>query len=245
MKPHSTFLPNIPNPSILTFEKVVLRDIVKVESERRRVYHNLSKKERDSLRNLKSRSDLIVKQADKGGGLVLLNKVDYESEIFKQLGDTTAYSKLSTVATTRFSNVLRTIFHEGLAMEYITKDLKNFMLNEFPRTPVFYALPKIHKPGFPPSGRLIVAVQQSLHEPVSRYIDSILQPFVRQTRSFLLDTTVFITKIEGVSIPPASLILSFDVVSLYTNIPHEELRLTLQETFEKREHLHPPHALFT
>lgn len=104
----------------------------------------------------------------------------------------------------------------------------------------FYVLPKIHKPGFPPAGRPIVAAQQSLHEPVSRYIDSILQPFVRQTRYFLLDTTDFITKIEGVNIPVASLILSFDVVSLYTSIPHEELRLTLQEVFEKWEHPHPP-----
>lgn len=42
------------------------------------------------------------------------------------------------------------------------------------------------------------------------------------------------------SIPAASLVLSFDVISLYTNIPHDELRVTLQEIFDFREHLHPP-----
>lgn len=135
MKPHSTFVPNIANPSILTFEKVVLRDISTVERQCRRGYYNHSKEERDSLYNLKSKRNLIVKQADKGGGLVILNKSDYESEVFKQLGDATAYSKLPTDPTARFGNILRTILQEGLAMEYITKDLINFMLNDFPRTP--------------------------------------------------------------------------------------------------------------
>lgn len=44
---------------------------------------------------------------------------------------------------------------------------------------------------------------------------------------------------EGVSIPEDSLILSLDVVLLYTNIPHEELRNVLQETLDTREVLHP------
>lgn len=117
----------------------------------------------------------------------------------------------------------------------------NFVFNMHPRTSVFYVLPKIHKPGFPPAGRPIVVVQDSLHKPVSRNIDSILQPFVRKTQSFLLDTTDFINKIERTVIPATSLILSFDVVSLYTNIPHDELRrTTLQECFNKREILHHP-----
>lgn len=105
---------------------------------------------------------------------------------------------------------------------------------------MFYVLPKIHKPGFPPAGRPIVAAQGCLHEPVSRCIDSFLQPFVQKTGSFLQDTTDFINKVEGTSISNSSLILSFDVISLYTNVPHEELRMVLQEVFDKREILHPP-----
>lgn len=85
-----------------------------------------------------------------------------------------------------------------------------------------------------------MAAQGSLHEPVSQYIDSLLQSYVRKTPTFLLDTTDFIRKIEGTAIPTDSLILSFDVVLLYTNIPHDELRSTLQEVFESRESPHSP-----
>lgn len=81
-----------------------------------------------------------------------------------------------------------------------------------------------------------------VHKPVSQYIDSLLQPYVRRTPTFLLDTTDFIRKIEGTSIPPDSLIFSFDVVSLYINIPHDELRTTLQEVFASHESP-PPHFL--
>lgn len=93
---------------------------------------------------------------------------------------------------------------------------------------------------FPPAGRPKVGSQGFLHEPVSKYIDFIIQPFVKRITSFLQDTTDFINKIEGRHIPSSSLILSFDVVSLYTNIPHEELREVLQDIFNKRETQHPP-----
>lgn len=120
------------------------------------------------------------------------------------------------------------ILQEGLSLDYIDMSLMKFLFNDFPRTPVFYVLPKIHKLGFPPLGRPILAAQGSLHEPISKYIDSFLQPFVKRTRIFIQDTTDFINKVEGVIISSSSLILSFDVVSLYTNILHEELREVLQ-----------------
>lgn len=42
-------------------------------------------------------------------------------------------------------------------MDYITKDLSDFLINEHPWVSVFYILPKVHKPGFPPVGHPIVA----------------------------------------------------------------------------------------
>lgn len=36
------------------------------------------------------------------------------------------------------------------------------------------------------------------------------------------------------------MLLSFDVVSLYTNIPHDELRAVLQDIFDSKENPFPP-----
>lgn len=77
-------------------------------------------------------------------------------------------------------------------------------------------------------------------EPVSQYIDCILQPFVKKTSTYIQDTLDFIRKVEGIEIVSGSILLSLDVVALYTNIPHEELRETLREIFESREELLPP-----
>lgn len=58
--------------------------------------------------------------------------------------------------------------------------------------------------------------------------------------SFLLVMREFIRKVEGMAIPPTLLLLSLDVVSLYTSIPHEDIRITIQETLESRDITHPP-----
>lgn len=50
----------------------------------------------------------------------------------------------------------------------------------------------------------------------------------------------FINKIEEVAVPEGSLIISLDVTSLYTSIPHAELRNVLQDVLDSRENLHPP-----
>lgn len=125
-------------------------------------------------------------------------------------------------------------------MDFINKDLSEFLIKPHPRVPIFYILPKIHKPGFPLVGRPIMAAQNSLHESVSQYIDHILQPFVRKIPTFIQDTTYFIRKVEGILIPSGSMLLSLDVVALYTNIPHEELRETLRDVFDRRDNLVPP-----
>lgn len=170
-KTRSTFVPVVNEPAIVTFEKVVLRDVAALEQQQRRSGNNFNRQDRQILANISSNKDIIIKPADKGGGLVILDKKDYISEVYRQLRDETFYLKLDGDPTGRFSNILKVILHEGLALDYIDQDLMKFLFSEYPRTPVFYVLPKIHKPGFPPAGRPIVAAQGSLHERVSKYID--------------------------------------------------------------------------
>lgn len=233
-KPKSTFTPNVSVHSIQTFEKVVMRDIKMTESKRFKYKFNLSMQEKEALVKLANDGEIIIKQADKGGSIVILDRKDYEFEVLRQLNDATAYVKLSGDPTKSFLNSLKVTIREGLALDYISKELSDFLINEYPRVRVFYVLPKVHKPGFPPLGHPIVTAQGSLHEPVSQYIDSILQPFVHKFSTYLKDATDFIKKIEGSSVPEEALLLSFDVVSLYTNIPHEELRAILQNIFDSR-----------
>lgn len=84
----------------------------------------------------------------------------------------------------------------------------------------FYLLPKIHKPGNP--GRPIVSGIGTVTEPLSCYVDSLIHNIPPTFSSYLKDTNHFLTDIIDLDIPDGSLLVTMDVTSLYTNIPHED-----------------------
>ena len=93
----------------------------------------------------------------------------------------------------------------------------------------FYMLPKIHKPGV--TGRPIISGCNSPTANLSRYIDHYLKPIVRNISSYIQDTTHFlrILKEYDGKVPSEALLVTFDVKSLYTNIPTDlGIEYTLQ-----------------
>ena len=90
-----------------------------------------------------------------------------------------------------------------------------------PKAGRFYLLPKIHKAGNP--GRPIVSANGHPTEKISEFVDLHLQPHVHSLPSYLQDTTDFLRKQDAMGpLPPETLLVSMDVTSLYTNIPHED-----------------------
>ncbi len=83
-------------------------------------------------------------------------------------------------------------------------------------------LPKIHKPGIP--GRPIISGWGSPTCNLSKYIDYYLKPIVRHIPSYIQDTTHLLRTLKQYDgqIPPESLLVTFDVRSLYTNIRNED-----------------------
>ena len=55
---------------------------------------NISVEENNSLKNLAARSDIIIKKADKGGKIVVMDKNIYIQNCLNQLSDTIFYKKL-------------------------------------------------------------------------------------------------------------------------------------------------------
>ena len=73
---------------------------------------------------------------------------------------------------------------------------------------------------FPP-GTPIVSVVGTVTEYISSFIDSILQRLMQYIPSYITDTTEFTNKLaRGKTIPPEVLLVTMDVTSLHTNIPH-------------------------
>lgn len=121
-----------------------------------------------------------------------------------------------------------------------------FLTTNHPVTPVIYILPKVHKTLVKPPGRPIVACNDSLMEPL--YVDRILRPLVVQLPSYLRDTNDFIEQLSNVHIDCETqdiFLTTMDVVSLYTNIPHDKGIVAIEHFLNERTDKTPPTQFLT
>lgn len=89
-----------------------------------------------------------------------------------------------------------------------------------PLTPRIYGLPKIHKEGAP--HRPIVNIIRGPTYLLAKYLAQKLKPLVGLTESFVKDSSSFVNELKGIMIDLDDILVIFDVVSLYTNIPINE-----------------------
>ncbi|CAJ0921194.1 unnamed protein product [Ranitomeya imitator] len=153
-----------------------------IETHKLHTSTNLSTPDFQALQTLRTDNEIVIKPADKGGAIVIMNKSDYTQEIHRQLSDNTVYRLLPTDPTTMIRNLIKETLDpyvekgviDGKTQEYLTKD--------FPITPVFYILPKIHKNLEHPPGRPIVASTESILSPLAIFLEKILTPLTKSAR---------------------------------------------------------------
>ena len=101
--------------------------------------------------------------------------------------------------------------------EFIDNKLYYYLKPTDSRAPRFYAQPKIHKPGVPICP--IVSYSGSPLYNLNKYIAKILKDYVKNENSNAKNPSMFSKYIRNVPIEDDKIMVSFDVTSLYTNIP--------------------------
>ncbi|CAJ0955525.1 unnamed protein product [Ranitomeya imitator] len=223
----SSFMPPKNSPPIETFISLVERDICGFHRDLHQgkfhFHSNLSLAEKLALEQLAADKTLMVKPADKGGAIVIMDRTDYLEEAYRQLNDPEVYKIISHNPLNSIAQKIRTLleFHEQEGT--IDSRLRTFLVKNDPITPIFYLLPKVHKQLFKPPGRPIVALTDSILSPPAIVLEKILTPLVKTTSSFILDTNDFLELIRSLgSIPSSSFLVTWDVSSLDTSITHEK-----------------------
>ena len=186
---------------------------------------------------------IIINKADKGSTIVVQDRDTYTQTGFDHLKDTTTYMELERDPTTTLIENINKALKEMHQNRQITKKQHNFLTPPHnARTPHIYFLKKIHKN--PMSDRPIVSSCNSTTENISRFIDTYLQPVVKQLPSHIKDTKDFVQFIEALQIPKDTLLVTLDVSSLYTNIPHDEGTLYAKQAYSQTfvRHTHMPHT---
>ena len=157
----------------------------------------------------------------------------YLAEAYRQLSDERFYQKLDTDPTDDFSNTITKTLDTMFENNEIGYNIYSTLLPINCKPGQFYVLPKIHKPGMP--GRPIVSAIGHPTEKISEFIDLHLRPHVENLPSYLKDTTDYLNKTPSSNLPDNTILVTMDVTSLYTNIPHDEGIAACKEVWDARE----------
>ena len=199
---------------------------------------NLKPSERNALNELKAYKDIVMKKADKGNTLVVMDTEFYRDKLALQdhlLQQT--YRKVKESETIRVKRNMNELLNKhkhcltSKEMKYIT-DFEWHHSN-------FYVLPKIHKnktiiekvnetdnvylhmeTPMDLKARPIISGTNSHTNRLSEILEKILTPLVPHLKSYVNDDYDMLRKLPR-NVDCDSDLYSFDVVSLYTNISHE------------------------
>ncbi|UYV76593.1 hypothetical protein LAZ67_14001351 [Cordylochernes scorpioides] len=173
-----------------------------------------------------------------------MNALEFNGCFFVQMRGSPMGSPLSTIAAEIvMSNLDRwLVSHNHLGIEMWSRIKRQYKLDSktfeaFKATnqnlPNLYGLPKIHKANTPL--RPIISYSGSPLYPIAKYLSSIISPFQKKLPYTVPNPVAAIETINNIPIPHDSYMVSFDIESLYTSIPHDEAILALQEFL----HNHP------
>ena len=127
-----------------------------------------------------------------------------------------------------------------LNAKYINKVLFDRLKPSNTKAPRFYGLPKIHKPDMPL--RPIVSAIGSPTYSLAKFVTKIISPLTGQTVAHVLDFRNMILKER---IDESEIMVSFDVKSLFTNVPIDKTlevignKLINDQSLEERSILSP------
>jgi len=197
-------------------------------------FTNIPLRDRQAVRKLGLRPDVVIARADKNLGIVLLNSTDYCKKVFDHLLDTNTYRCLTDKEASKcvadFLAQFTTLRKDHPSI--FRQHSKFFSIYEQNwKYATFYLLIKIHKT--PIVGRPIVASHSWITTGLSKWIDLTLNPIVTllHSKSVLKDTISFVRLIEDLHIPTDDIMLvTLDVKNLYPSIPIDEGQTCLQNS---------------
>lgn len=202
---------------------------------------NLSKAEVEALKQLQINKDIVIKPADKGALVVILDREQYRWEALRQLNNSKHYAKLDGPIYPDTIPMVNAIMDQMEEEGFINHKQRCYLqgCNE-PRARRFYLLLKVHKepdtwskPFEIPPGRPIVSDCNSETYQTAEFIEYYLNPISTLHPSYIKDTFDFLQKIKDLTMPIGCILFTIDIDSLYTNIETKSGLMSVNKWFKK------------
>ena len=144
-----------------------------------------------------------------------------------------SYKAIATDPTTYLEKTTKTLINKS-SMEEETKK-KVIPREKSSMCPKLYGLPKVHKTGAPL--RPIVSSIGSPTNALAKHLASILQPHVEKAASYVKNSQHFIDLIKNIRLEENDILVSFDVTSLFTQVPVDEALSIIEAKYKTPNYL--------
>lgn len=177
---------------------------------------------------LKDNPSVMITKADKGSTTVIIDKTDYINKSKGMLDDINVYKVLNSNPLLTVQNNINSFIKLLQEKNYITFSEKKKLTTNNSILAKAYFLPKIHKEGVPL--RPIISSIGAASYDLSGHISDILsRTFSNRTNYNITNTFQFVEEFRGYSLPENHILISLDVVSLFTVIPLDLVNEIIKE----------------
>lgn len=171
-----------------------------------------------TTRFLKSNPNVMVLKADKGNSTVLMNRNEYIQKM-TDLFQNDSYKILKDDPTKRVqvknNLILKHLYEDG----YISESKRISLSVHNSQPPRAYGLPKVHKPNFPL--RPVISCVNCPTSKLAKYLVSILNNLSSTFVFGIKNSVEFVDRVKEFVVPEGYVMVSFDVVSLFSNVTVE------------------------
>ena len=203
--------------------EAIAHEYANKESDRRSF--SLRREHLQALRELRNNEDIVISKPDKGRATVIMKRTEYVDKMKFILDDTSKFVRLGPVKTHDKTLSVEAQLNKFLAdlvsAGEITEQLHDSLRAVGSQRPRMYGLPKIHKEGCPL--RTILSMTGSPQYVVSQWLCELLEPVLsKYSARCVKDSFGFVNLLKEKRIPSTGHMCSFDIVSLFTNVPLQE-----------------------
>ena len=82
---------------------------------------------------MKNNTDIVIKEADKGSAIVIMDTTDYLIECHRQLNDTKYYKPVKKDPTTKFDKKVTEVVREACTIGVINDDIRTVLTPNQPK----------------------------------------------------------------------------------------------------------------
>ena len=177
---------------------------------------NLDRGMLKTMKDLQKDDSIVILPADKENATVVMDRTEYLEKMNRLLEDET-YRTLKMDPTSKVEKKITKALKQLESKGYISDKERRYLSPQCSSLLQIYGFLKVHKEGMP-FRPIVSAIGSPLYK-LAKMLTRILSPLAGKTSSFIKKSMEFSKCIRETSLGENDQMISFDVVSLFTNVP--------------------------